>query len=159
MKVLYSILSKSLIFGGLFIVLTGFSACGSRYADYLNPFTDNSGPELGERTNKALLGEGGGRGGVTEAERARRALEVNGSYRAALAPQPYNPVWQPAVVRLMWVPDHLNSQGDLIPAHYYYLRVLNDRPAVTDAFELEQQLNQGSGGTGSNTPWTYKSGK
>jgi hypothetical protein len=56
----------------------------------------------------------------------------------------------PAVVRMMWIPDHLNSHGDLVPAHYYYLRVLRDRPAVTDAFELEAQLNTGavSSGTG-----------
>ena len=56
---------------------------------------------------------------------------------------------QPAVVRLMWIPDHLNNSGDLIPAHYYYLKVLNERWAVTDAFDLEKQLGSGSKDTSS----------
>jgi hypothetical protein len=49
----------------------------------------------------------------------------------------------------MWVPDHLNSHGDLVPAHYYYLKVKKDEWAVTDAFELESQLNGGASGAGS----------
>jgi hypothetical protein len=45
----------------------------------------------------------------------------------------------------MWVPDHLNSHGDLVPAHYYYLKVKKESWAVTDAFELEGQLNASTG--------------
>jgi hypothetical protein len=80
----------------------------------------------------------------------------------------------------MWVPDHLNRHGDLVAAHYYYLRVMNDRWAVQDAFELEAQINNNSGidyapsggggagggpsgsygtsggGSGGATPWVYK---
>lgn len=131
-------------------LLTG---CSSSKFDVLNPFASNPAVELGERTSDALVKEGLGE---TEAGNARHALEVMGNYRRTQAPQPQYPVVQPAEVRLMWVPDHLNGAGDLVPAHYYYLKVLNDRWAVQDAFDLEQQLNQGSGGAGSATPWVYK---
>jgi hypothetical protein len=43
------------------------------------------------------------------------------------------------------VPDHLNSHGDLVPAHYYYLKVKKEQWAVSDAFELEGQLNSSTG--------------
>jgi hypothetical protein len=89
---------------------------------------------LGEKNDHALL-EGG-----AKVEKARQALEHMASYRRAQLPQPVNPVIQPAVVRLMWIPDHVNKHGDLVPGHYYYLKVLKDRWAVTDAFELENQL-------------------
>lgn len=85
---------------------------------------------------------------------ARKAFEAMASYQRANLPQPSNPVIQPAVVRLMWIPDHLNKNGDLIPAHYYYLKVLGDRWAVTDAFELEAQLGS-SAGDASNVPYVY----
>jgi len=80
---------------------------------------------------------------------ARKALEQMASYQRANAPSPDRPVMQPAVVRLMWVPDHVNSHGDLVPAHYYYLKVLKERWAVSDAFELEKQLSNGQGATSS----------
>jgi hypothetical protein len=73
-------------------------------------------------------------------ENARQALDHLASYQRALPPKPQAPVMQPAVVRLMWIPDHLNRNGDLIPAHYYYLKVLKDRWNLTDAFEIEGQL-------------------
>ena len=77
------------------------------------------------------------------------------TYRRAQEPSPNDPVMQPAVVRLMWVPDHLNVHGDLIPSHYYYLKVLGDRWAVNDAFELESQLSpRGSGSSA--LPFTTK---
>ncbi len=81
-----------------------------------------------------------------------------GEYQRAQTPQPGYPIIRPAEMRLMWVPDHLNKYGDLIPAHYYYLKVLGDRPAVTDAFDIERQLDEASGSTGasSGTPWIYK---
>ena len=109
----------------------------------MNPFYESPAPEAynGELNDKALHSSG------TQASSARQALEAMASYRAAQAPEPANPVMQPAVVRLMWVPDHLNKNGDLVPSHYYYLKVLKERWAVTDAFELEQQL--GSNQTGS----------
>jgi hypothetical protein len=56
----------------------------------------------------------------------------------------------------MWIPDHLNKAGDLVPAHYYYLRVLDSTPAVTDAFEIDEILNSGTPGAGGATPWVVK---
>jgi hypothetical protein len=113
--------------------LTG---CGSA-SKYLNPFYEPPKPValLGEANDKAL------NGGADSEDKARQALEQMASYQRARDPQPVNPVMQPAVVRLMWIPDHLNRNGDLVPAHYYYLKVLKDRWAVQDAFEVENQLN------------------
>lgn len=85
---------------------------------------------------------------------ARKALESVGTYREAHAPEPYNPVLNPAVVRLMWIPDHLNKLGDLVPAHYYYVKVLSDRWALQDAFELEGQLKKP--GEHGNVPYITK---
>jgi hypothetical protein len=112
-----------------------FSGCATA-GNLLNPFHEAPPPEayLGQRNDHAL------NEGSTKTENARSALEAMASYRRAHAPAPYDPVVQPAVIRLMWVPDHLNRNGDLVPAHYYYLKVLNDRWAVQDAFELEKQL-------------------
>lgn len=123
---------------GLILALAG---CGAS-ARVLNPFYEDPKPEafLGEKNDHAL--NEGGAGGTKE-ETARKALEAMTQYRSSQAPQPVNPVMQPAVVRLMWIPDHLNRHGDLVPAHYYYLKVLGDRWAVQDAFELEQQLGGG----------------
>lgn len=122
-------------FMGAILGLTGCAA-SSRI---LNPFYEDPKPEalLGEKTDRALNEAG------SKEETARKALEAMTQYRSSQAPQPVNPVMQPAVVRLMWVPDHLNRHGDLVPSHYYYLKVLGDRWAVQDAFELEQQLNGG----------------
>jgi len=118
------------------------SGCNSLGA-VLNPFyeTPSEVAYFGEKNDAALNNEGG----AGKAGRAREALEAMGTYQRAAAPQPTNPVLRPAVVRLMWVPDHLNSHGDLVPAHYYYLKVRKDSWAVTDAFELEAQLNQSTG--------------
>jgi len=143
-KLTKTVLVASLLLGG--------TGCASKAANLLNPFAED-GPDLGERNTRALLGESSG---SSEAENARHALEVTATYRQSQAPQPTYPVIQPAEVRLMWVPDHVNKNGDLVPAHYYYLKVLSDRWAVQDAFELEQQLNQGSSGAGSAVPWVYK---
>ena len=114
-------------------LLTG---CGSA-SKYLNPFYEPPQPValLGEANDHAL------NGAKDSEDKARQALEQMASYQRARDPQPVNPVIQPAVVRLMWIPDHLNRNGDLVPAHYYYLKVLKDRWAVSDAFELERQLN------------------
>lgn len=90
---------------------------------------------LGEMTDDAIAGD------ADKDENARAALEHMASYQRAHDPKPANPVMLPSVVRLMWVPDHLNRYGDLIPAHYYYLRVLPERWKLSDAFELESQLN------------------
>ena len=138
------------------LILVGLlSACSAqKVSDVINPFVDSSKPELGNRDNSAIIGSG-----VSEqADNARHALEVLGSYKRAQAPQPAYLIVQPAEVRLMWVPDHLNQHGDLIPAHYYYLKVLNDRWGVTDAFDIERQLDEASGsnGAGGATPWIYK---
>ena len=120
---------------GIFAVLS-LSSCSS-LSNVFNPFYEPP-SELayqGERNDKALSGK------EEKIDTARQALESMASYQRQHAPEPVKPVVQPAVYRLMWVPDHLNRNGDLVPAHYYYLKVLSDRPAVTDAFELESQLN------------------
>ena len=123
----------------LLVLSTGCSSMGR----VLNPFyeTPSEVAYFGEKNDRALNDSGGGKG-----VKAREALEAFNTYQRALPPQPNNPVIMPAVVRLMWVPDHLNSHGDLVPAHYYYLKVKKDDWAVSDAFELEAQLNGGPGG-------------
>lgn len=144
-------------FFNIAIVLT-LSACSiaGPAADELNPYGEgNSVEALGQRDLSAL--QGAGAGGSKAAESARHAMEVMGSYRRAQAPEPAYPVVKPAEVRLMWVPDHLNKHGDLVTAHYYYLRVLNDRWAVQDAFELEQQLKNNPGINYSNPSGTAPS--
>jgi hypothetical protein len=122
--------------------------------DLLNPYGEDAPPNAGRRDNSAILNDGGSANGQTEEQRARQALEVMGSYRRAQEPQPYYPVMQPAEVRLMWVPDHLNRVGDLVPAHYYYLKVKEEGWAVQDSFEVDDQLHP-ERGTSSSTPWTY----
>jgi hypothetical protein len=120
------------------------SGCTSS-ANFFNPFyeTPSEVAYFGEKNDRALNDSGGGKSAS-----ARAALETMASYNRASPAQPNNPVIMPAVVRLMWVPDHLNSHGDLVPSHYYYLKVLKDRWAVQDAFELEAQIG-GSTGAGS----------
>jgi hypothetical protein len=131
---------KSGRFSVVALLALAFSGCG-QISNYLNPFytTPSEVAYYGEKNDRALSDSGGGQG-----DKARGALTQMASYQRALPPSPNNPVMLPAVMRLMWIPDHLNSHGDLVPAHYYYLRVLRDRPAVTDAFELEAQLNGGA---------------
>ncbi len=137
-------------------LISGFATgCASQAFEVFNPYGEDAPEGAGQRNLQTLMEETGGGG---DADRARHALEVASTYRRAQDPQPNYPVMQPAEVRLMWVPDHLNKAGDLVPAHYYYLRVLNERWAVQDAFELEQQLSEGSK-EGSATPWVYKDGK
>jgi hypothetical protein len=125
------------------LMVTALSGCGTM-ANQINPYYEPPSPNamLGDRNSNALLG-----GGSSEA-RARAALDRTATYQRANAPAPYNPVLQPAVVRLMWIPDHLNKSGDLVPSHYYYLKVLKDRWAVSDAFELEAQLGSTTAGAG-----------
>jgi hypothetical protein len=146
--------------GLYYTILAIFSGCGSSAMNALNPFVPtDQGAQLGE-SNLAPLLEGGGEG--SGADKARHALEVMGAQTRAQDPQPYYPVVKPSEVRLMWIPDHLNKHGDLVPAHYYYLKVLSDRWQVTDAFDMERQLDttpkggSGSGeGNGGATPWVY----
>ena len=161
-----------LLTGSLAILFigTGCSTVGSA-ADELNPYAEGNSVELGQSDNTALLSSGGNR----TAAAARQALEVLGTKRRRSDPQPYYPVVRPREVRLMWIPDRLNRLGDLVPAHYYYLRVLDDQWELNDAFEYEQQLranpvrggargsfsnapatNYGSGASGGSTPWVYK---
>jgi hypothetical protein len=122
------------------------TGCGT-VGNFFNPFYETPSPVayMGQKNDAALNNEGGG----GKAANAREALEAMGTYQRAHAPQPVNPVMQPAVVRLMWIPDHLNSHGDLVPAHYYYLKVKRDQWAVTDAFELEAQLGASTGNASS----------
>ncbi len=122
------------------------TGCGT-VGNFFNPFYETPSPVayMGQKNDAALNNEGGG----GKAANAREALEAMGTYQRAHAPQPVNPVMQPAVVRLMWIPDHLNSHGDLVPAHYYYLKVKRDQWAVSDAFELEAQLGSSTGNASS----------
>jgi predicted small lipoprotein YifL len=140
--------------------LLALTGCGSAAFNGLNPF-DSGAPEqdLGQRNLNAVLGGdgGGAQGGQSkEAENARHALEVMTSYRQAQSPQPAYPVVQPPEVRLMWVPDHRTKSGDFVPAHYYYLKVLDGDWAVQDAFDMEERLNATSKGQFSTSvPWVY----
>ncbi len=142
----------------LFISCISLSGCFySKAVDRLSPFQDPGPPSdsIGDTSNKTLLEETSA-SGSSNAANARAALEVMAKYREAQAPSPNYPVLQPAEVRLMWVPDHTNRVGDLVPAHYYYLKVLDDRWAVQDAFDMEQQLNASTKGSdGGATPWVY----
>lgn len=130
---------------GALLVLLILTGCNST-SRVLNPFYEEPSPIafLGEANDHAL-------GGKSSDQGARKALEAAGSYGQAHVPGPNNPVMNPAVVRIMWVPDHLNSHGDLVPAHYYYLKVRNDYWAVKDSFEMEQQLGKSTGS--SNIPY------
>ncbi|MDD2942236.1 MAG: TraV family lipoprotein [bacterium] len=137
-----------------FALLLSLSACSQAISDLANPYHGGDPEvELGERSNKAILEDNGEQGSADE--RARHAFEVMKQYERAQTPQPYKPVLNPAVVRMMWIPDHLNKNGDLVPSHYYFLKVRDDRWAVQDAFEMEEQLDQKSGGAGGATPWVY----
>ena len=134
----------------LVIFLLILSAC-STVGKVVNPFYEEpSEVALGGQANDHALNPDN-----NKAAQAREVLEKVATYQAALPPQPVNPVMQPAIVRLMWIPDHLNSYGDLIPAHYYYLKVLDDRWNLQDAFEMESQLNRGTSNT-SNLPYVRK---
>lgn len=141
---------------GCCLVLTGCH--NNTISNALNPFYEPPPPValLGEKNDRALAG------GASNEDGARMALEAMGSYQRTLLPQPNNPVIKPAVVRLMWVPDHVNRNGDLVPAHYYYLKVKSDDWAVQDAFEMEAQLNGPNGKYGdsaSNLPYVLESDK
>lgn len=139
-------MKKALLIGLLAVI----SGCNT-VSKAINPFYESPPPEayLGSKNDHALNGE------KQKEEKAREALTEMGAFRPAHAPAPYNPVLQPAVVRLMWVPDRLNRNGDLIPAHYYYLRVLQDRWALQDAFEINKQLSGNTPKT-SSVPFTYQ---
>ena len=134
--------------------LCSLTAC-SHLSNLMNPFYEPPSEValLGEKNDRALNDT------KQKEDSAREALEAMASYRRTHEPQPVNPVVQPAMVRLMWVPDHLNKHGDLVPAHYYYLKVLEDRWAVSDAFEMEAQLNGPRGAAGVNAssdiPYVY----
>lgn len=142
--------SGMVILGAFLLAAT--TGC-STASNLMNPFYESPSDQakMGERNDKALNGD------QKKEDTARAALQSMATYQRTHLPQPVNPVIQPAVVRLMWVPDHLNRHGDLVPAHYYYLKVLDDRWAVTDAFELESQLNRGrSSDASSNIPFVHE---
>lgn len=133
-----------------------FTGCSGSLDEALNPNADaeNSVPKGGERSNRPIL-EGSATAGGSVSDKARHALEVLASYRRAQDPEPGQPVRYPAVVRKVWIPDHQNGSGDLVPSHYYFLEVLPERWAVQDAYELEEQLRSGS--NSGSIPWTVRS--
>ena len=137
-----TIIKKFLLITFLSMCLSGCYALQNIFNPFYEPPTEHA--LKGELNDRAIQ-----EGTTSLGSSARDALENIASYQRAHLPQPNNPVMQPAVVRLMWIPDHLNNSGDLIPAHYYYLKVLNERWAVTDAFDLEKQLGSGSKDTSS----------
>ena len=126
--------------------LIGLCGC-STASKVLNPFYEPPSDVAlkGEPNDHALNGQ------QKKIDTARQALEQMATYQRQLLPQPNRPVMQPAVVRLMWIPDHLNVHGDMVPAHYYYLKVLKERWNLQDAFELEGQLGKKS--DSSNVPF------
>ncbi len=134
----------------IFSLAISFSACGI-VSNAMNPFYEppTAAALKGEINDHALAGG-------SKARDARKALDSLATYERTHTPSPNKPVMKPAVVRLMWVPDHLNRFGDLIPAHYYYLKVKSDDFNVTDAFEIEAQL-QGPRGRASSSsiPFVY----
>lgn len=142
-----------LSFCSIVLCSMGMTGCSNTMSDVLNPYAENGGEDYGKRDNSAILG---GDSGSNDATNARHALEVMSQYRRTQDPQPQYPVIQPAEVRLMWVPDHINRAGDLVPAHYYFLKVLDDRWEVQDAFDLDRQLGDDSKNIGGATPWVYK---
>lgn len=144
--------SSRLLVGHLMVCF--LAACSGPASDLVDPYAEG-GNGLGQRNNQAILTGGEAHAGGHE-EKARHALEVLGSYRRAQEPQPYHPVMNPPVVRKMWIPDHLNSHGDLVPSHYYFLMVRGAYWGVQDAFEIEQQLDvNGQGNNGGAVPWVY----
>lgn len=145
MSALKKVIINLCLASGFVVIATGCSSVSKA----VNPLYREPSKEAhyGERSDNAL------HGGVQQATSARKALESMATYQSAHSPSPDKPVIQPAVVRLMWIPDHLNSDGDLVPAHYYYLKVLSERWAVSDAFELQSQLNGPGGSSGGNLPF------
>lgn len=135
----------------LSLVVSGCARVGAT----LNPFAEKlpSYAYAGNPNDHALTQDGG------SVDKARSALQGLGRYPRAHQPKPQNPVIQPSVVRLMWIPDHLNKHGDLVPAHFYYLKVLEDRWAVTDVYEQHELVSGGGSGgrsSSSHLPFTTK---
>jgi hypothetical protein len=120
------------------LLLLMLSGCSSRtLQNFFNPFYE-------EPTQHALAGELNDEAisnRTNRAQDARAALEKLATYQRQHLPQPANPVMRPSVVRLMWIPDHLNKFGDMVPAHYYYLKVLDEQWQLQDAFDIADQLN------------------
>src|SRR5262245_5892058 len=107
---------KQVVYKASFVALSALLSGCATVGNVLNPFYESPSElaQSGERNDHAISGGG------SKTEKARAALEEFASYQRAHEPQPVKPVLNPAVVRLMWVPDHLNNHGDLVPAHYYY---------------------------------------
>lgn len=147
----YKRLAKVIITGGL-----AFAACActsTNATQVLNPFYEppSEVAYLGN-PNDSALHEGGNK------EEEMRANVKLGQYQRTHTPKPYNPVVNPSVIRLMWVPDHVNRTGDLVPAHYYYLKVKKDQWALKDAWDQQDQVdNTGTRGGASNVPFVYQS--
>lgn len=131
----------------IFAAGTLLVGCGATADRFLNPLQAEPQPEayLGQPNSDSLNGS------KDKGQAAREALEGMGAYKEQFPPSPNKPVLRPAIVRLMWIPDHLNKTGDLVPAHYYYLKVKNDEWAVEDAFDIYDGL-QGSEGNKLNNP-------
>ena len=136
------------VYSQIFLLSVGvlLVGCGNTADKLLNPLQMDPPPEayLGQPNSDSLNGT------KDKGQSAREALEGMGAYQEQFSPSPNKPVLRPAIVRLMWIPDHLNKNGDLIPAHYYYLKVKNDEWAVEDAFDIYDGLQASEGPTANN---------
>lgn len=135
---------KKILLIPLILATTGCSTM-SKVA---NPFYESPSEValLGEKNDSAISS------GSEKDQKARAALEALSTYERSGTPAPYKPVVNAPVIRLMWVPDHINTHGDLVPAHYYYLKVKGSDFAASDAFEIEEQLHVDRGDS-SNIPY------
>jgi hypothetical protein len=82
---------------------------------------------------------------------------------------PYTPIMQPPRVQRVWVPDHLNAEGDLVAGHWVYLLLEPSRwfletappaPTPTLRVPLAPPVPPPSGtGPGAPVPPTLQHGK
>ena len=86
---------------GLTLVTGGCTQVSNLMNPYYEPPSELA--MQGEKNDHAISGQ------KEKVDEARQALEAMASYRRTHYPQPADPVVQPAVVRLMWIPDHLNT--------------------------------------------------
>lgn len=145
-------MTKKLFLSSVLILASfSLSACNTA-GRVLNPFYEPPGEyAYGGKANDHALNDS-----ANKVDSARQALEAANTYQAAHMPTPNKPVYKPAVVRILWVPDHLDKNGNLVAAHYRYVEVKRGEFNASDAFEIERQLGSTIGG--SNISFATKNG-